>query len=301
MGRFGAPYVNPRLWSATMAQFDEQAVADLVRVWARGGSAEGEMRCGVGLFLPVAGPAVVTVLQVDVQADVRAVPTQVAVGTRVPIRAHLLVPATAASVLLLPPLGRPFSVDTQLSGPAVTAQLAIDRPGTWLVQLMAVSSGGPRPVAQFYVTADQDAPSDVNEHHVPGESSHQETLSPAESLYRMLNAARKEEGLPELRRNPQLDQVALRHSLAMRERNAISHDTGLGNPARRVEAAGLHPKAVGENVARARSAVHLHRVLWGSPSHRENLLQRRWDQVGVSVVTDVAGQLVATQLFSDFE
>jgi uncharacterized protein YkwD len=85
----------------------------------------------------------------------------------------------------------------------------------------------------------------------------------------------------------------------MVEQGRISHDTGAGHPAHRIELAGLHPTASGENVALAGTVVRLHRVLWASPAHRENLLLRRWDEAGVAIVDDGAGSLYATQLFTD--
>lgn len=299
MQRSGAPYVSPRLWSATMNQLDERAVADQVQIWARSRPSQGEQRCGVGLHVPEQGAIVVSVISVDVLADVAPLPTQVQLDTRLDLRATLLRPSTAASVVVLPPHGMPHSVETHLKGAAVEARLYIDGPGTWLIQLMATNTGGPQPVAQTLLTAEAPLPKEPNDQPVPGESRFSAQLSPADALFAMLNGAREEEGLPLLRRSDRLDGVARQHSLAMRDRNAISHDTGRGDPARRVEAAGMHPKAVGENVARARSSVHLHRVLWASPSHRENLLLRRWDEVGISVLEDRSGQWVATQLFAD--
>jgi uncharacterized protein YkwD len=102
-----------------------------------------------------------------------------------------------------------------------------------------------------------------------------------------------------LKRNRTLDEVALGHNRAMLKTGRISHDTGQGDPAYRVGLAGLSPKATGENVAMAGSVVRLHRVLWASPAHRENLLLRRWDQAGVAVTARDDGALYTTQLFID--
>jgi uncharacterized protein YkwD len=179
------------------------------------------------------------------------------------------------------------------------ARFSIETEGTWLVQLMATQEGGPRPVAQLFITADRPPPSSLDASAVPGEKAFDPALPPDDALFALLNEAREDGGLPRVKRNRKLDRLAEEHCRRMVEQGRISHDTGAGHPAHRIELAGLHPKASGENVALAGTVVRLHRVLWASPAHRENLLLRRWDEAGVAIVDDGAGSLYATQLFTD--
>jgi uncharacterized protein YkwD len=149
------------------------------------------------------------------------------------------------------------------------------------------------------VTVGEDPPSGFAESEVPGEDAFDAKKANDDALFALLNAARREHGLPALVRNQSLDRVAAAHCRAMKARGQVSHDTGAGDPARRVEEAGLRPQATGENVALARTVPRLHRVLWASPSHRENLLLRRWDEAGVAVIEKEDGSLLATEVFID--
>ena len=72
----------------------------------------------------------------------------------------------------------------------------------------------------------------------------------------------------------------------------------LGTVKLRLEALGIEPAAFGENVARAASAERAHRAIWASPSHRGNLLERRYDSVGIAAVSGPDGVWV-TEVFAD--
>lgn len=297
--RLGAPYVMPRVWSASMNEVDEDLVATSVSAWAKARPALGEFRCGLGLSEGKDGAKAVTAVQVDVLAELKPLPTSVDSGTWLDFEAALLVPTSAATVLLLPPVGSPRHLHTTLEKGIARARFSIETEGTWLVQLMATQEGGPRPVAQLFISADQSPPQSLDSSPVPGEKAYDPKLPSDDALFLLLNEARKDDGLPQLKRNRVLDRLAVEHCRRMVEQGRISHDTGAGHPAHRIELAGLRPKAAGENVALAGTVVRLHRVLWASPAHRENLLLRRWDEAGVGIVEDGDGSLYATQLFID--
>jgi uncharacterized protein YkwD len=57
---------------------------------------------------------------------------------------------------------------------------------------------------------------------------------------------------------------------------------------------------MGENVAHALTLERAHRVLWASPSHRGNLLDRRFRDLGVGVARDSDGSVWVCQLFGGF-
>jgi uncharacterized protein YkwD len=297
--RLGAPYVMPRLWSATVKGINDDQLAESIGKWATERPALGQYRCGLGMTQGADGSQTISVLQVDVLAEVDPVPTQVDAGTWIDFTAQLLAPTSSATVLLLPPEGLPKHLSTDLENGKVKARFSIETEGTWLLQLMATQSGGPRPVAQLLVTADGPRPSSLDSSVVPGEAAFDPKLEDTDALFILMNAARKDEGLPLLKRNRKLDRVAQAHSDAMKKSGRISHDTGAGNPGYRVQLSGLTPKATGENVAMAANVVRLHRVLWASPAHRENLLLRRWDEAGVALTRGDDGALFATQLFID--
>src|SRR5690606_24642885 len=115
MMRLGAPYVMPRLWSAVVEGVSADDLATNLGKWAKVREPLGEFRCGLGLAETSDGSEVVTVLQVDVLADVKPVPTRVSSGTWLDFEAKLLAPTSAATVLLLPPEGPPRHQHTTLN------------------------------------------------------------------------------------------------------------------------------------------------------------------------------------------
>lgn len=297
--RLGSPYVMPRLWSAQLSLVDEQGIAESIDSWSSALTPLGEFRCGGALVEAEDGSFFVSFLQVDALADLLPLPTQVQSGDWLEFSARFLQPTSDATLLLLPPEGPPRRLNAAVQGDETKARITIETEGTWLVQLMATQSGGPRPVAQVLITADDKPPNAPDERPVVGEDALDQKASPPDALFGLINAAREEQGLEPVRRSRKLDRVAQAHAQAMADMGRISHDTGAGDPNRRVAAAGLEPKAAGENVARGGSVVRLHRVLWNSPAHRENMLLRRWDEVGVAVVRDKNGALFATEIFID--
>ncbi len=297
--RFGSPYVMPRLWSATMSGVSEEQLLEYVVDWLGKQKPLGEFRCGAGVFHAEDGSRTVSVLRADVLAELSPLPTKADANAWLDVNVRFLAPTTAVSIVLLPPEGAPRTMGAEVEMGNARARISLSSRGPWLVQVMATQEGGPRPVAVAMVTSGETPPSAPDSRPVPGEAAYDDKLAPADALFMLMNAARAKANLPLLERDRDLDRVALAHSKAMLDSGRISHDTGAGDPARRVALAGLTPRATGENVALAASVPRLHRVLWSSPSHRENLLLRRWDRAGVGIVRRDDGTLFATQLFSD--
>jgi putative cell wall-binding protein len=115
-------------------------------------------------------------------------------------------------------------------------------------------------------------------------------------LTELLNAARAERGLPGLRVDVRLVDQARTWSRRMAADGQLSHDPGLAQQ----QPAGT--TAAGENVAftsRAddTAAAHLHGLMMDSASHRANILDDRYTDVGIGIVEN-AGRTYATVRFS---
>ena len=116
----------------------------------------------------------------------------------------------------------------------------------------------------------------------------------------MVREARARERRPPLHRDARLDRIAQTHAEAMQSARRVAHDVGDGDPGARVQAAGLDVRIAGENVARALTLNRAHRALWASPSHRSNLLDPRFEAVGIGIVRDPDGTVWAAEVFADF-
>jgi uncharacterized protein YkwD len=234
---------------------------------------------------------------VDALADLGPLPTAARAGEWLTIDAELLVPAGQAKVVVLGPRSAPRMVPTTKRGSRVHARFAPDRPGAFLVQVLAAVTTGPRPVIEAMVFASEEPPTSFASARVPGEAAADPFLDPRATLYAILAEARTLERRPPLARSPELEALAQAHAEAMHRAGRLGHDIGRGTVDQR---AGLDPRRVGENVARAPTAVRAHRVLWASPSHRANILDPRFDNVGIGVSRTAGGAVWVCQIFADF-
>ena len=113
----------------------------------------GHAPCGLARGVAADGTHVTAAIAVDVLADMAPLPTTARVGQWLTLEGTMLVPATAAKVVLLGPRGAPRTVIASLSGSKVRSSFAVDQPGAWLVQVLATVSTGPRPVLEAMVFA----------------------------------------------------------------------------------------------------------------------------------------------------
>jgi uncharacterized protein YkwD len=297
----GSPYVWPRAWTLEGGDLKSPAAVERMHAWLGGFDDGGERRCGVALA-ETKERSVLAAVAVDALADLDPLPVRARAGSWVELSARLLVPASEAKFVVLGPSGAPRSVPTSFDGNRARARFSADRAGAFLVQLLANVAGGPRPVLEATIYADVRPPSTYFGDAAPGEprAALPPSADQAEALLDMVNQARAAEQSPELKRDPSLDAIAMRHAEAMRKLKRIAHDAGDGDPRARVEAANIDVLAAGENVAHALDVTRAHRALWASPSHRENLLQPRFDGIGIGVVVDPDGSIWVCEVFADF-
>jgi uncharacterized protein YkwD len=296
----GSPYVWPRAWTLEGGDLVGPAAVQRMRAWLDGFGDGGERRCGVAL---VSGRerSVLAAVAVDALADLEPLPVRQRTGSWVDVNASMRVPASDAKLIVLGPSGAPYAVPTSFDGRRVRARFRADKPGAFLIQLLANVTGGPRPVLEATVYADVHPPSSFFVDSAPGEPSVPPApdVDQSDALFGMINRARAFEQSPLLQRDASLDAVAEQHAQAMRRLQRIAHDAGDGDPRSRVEAANLDVLAAGENVAHALDVTRAHRALWASPSHRENLLESRFDRVGIGTALDTDGSIWVCEVFAD--
>jgi uncharacterized protein YkwD len=294
----GSPYVWPRAWTLEGGDLLTSTAQARMHDWLASWSDGGERRCGMAL-VESSDRSVLAAVAVDALADLDPLPVRVQSGAWISFSARMLVPASEAKVIVLGPNGGPHAVPTSFDGRTARARFRADRAGAFVVQLLANVEGGPRPVLESSVYADVRPPTTYFGDAAPGESSGAGHADQEEALLAMVNAARQAEQSPALVRDAALDAVAERHAEAMRKLKRIAHDAGDGLPPARVEAAGIEVLAFGENVAHALDVRRAHRALWASPSHRENLLQPRFDRVGIGIAVDPDGSIWVCEVFAD--
>ena len=117
-------------------------------------------------------------------------------------------------------------------------------------------------------------------------------------MLRLVNKERVAAGLRPLAPDPELTEVARRHSADMFARGYFAHDTPEGrDPFDRIRAGGVRFITAGENLALARSVQIAHTGLMNSPGHRANILRPEFGRVGIGIMDGGMRGLMVTQNF----
>jgi uncharacterized protein YkwD len=117
-------------------------------------------------------------------------------------------------------------------------------------------------------------------------------------MLEMVNRERGAAGLKPLSADPELTEVARRHSVDMFARGYFSHMTPEGrSPFDRMRAANVRFLAAGENLALAPTLPIAHTGLMNSPGHRANILRPAFGRVGIGIMDGGRRGLMVTQNF----
>jgi len=114
----------------------------------------------------------------------------------------------------------------------------------------------------------------------------------------LVNQERVAAGLSPLQADPELTEVARKHSADMFARGYFAHDTPEGlSPFDRMKAANVRFITAGENLALAPTIPIAHTGLMNSPGHRANILRREFGRVGIGVLDGGMRGLMVSQEF----
>jgi uncharacterized protein YkwD len=114
----------------------------------------------------------------------------------------------------------------------------------------------------------------------------------------LVNKERQAAGLNPLAPDPELTEVARRHSTDMFKRGYFAHDTPEGiSPFDRMRAANVRFLIAGENLALAPTIEIAHTGLMNSPGHRANILRPEFGRVGIGVMDGGMRGLMVSQEF----
>lgn len=104
-------------------------------------------------------------------------------------------------------------------------------------------------------------------------------------MFALVNHYRQQNDVPMLKINPQLREVARNHGRDMLAKGYFSHISPQGKDVlARTRDAKISLSMVGENLASAPTVEIAHVGLLGSEGHRKNIVNREFNQVGISVL-----------------
>jgi uncharacterized protein YkwD len=114
----------------------------------------------------------------------------------------------------------------------------------------------------------------------------------------LVNGERVANGLQPLAPDPELTEVARRHSADMFVRGYFAHDTPEGrSPFDRMREANVRFLVAGENLALAPTLSLAHTGLMNSPGHRANILRPQFGRVGIGIMDGGMRGLMVSQEF----
>ena len=117
-------------------------------------------------------------------------------------------------------------------------------------------------------------------------------------MLRLVNEERIAHGLKPLEADPEMLEVARKHSADMFARGYFSHNTPDGkSPFDRMRSADVRFRTAGENLALAPTVQIAHTGLMNSPGHRANILQPKFGRVGIGILDGGRRGLMVTQNF----
>jgi len=134
---------------------------------------------------------------------------------------------------------------------------------------------------------------------LPFKDDHPEVRADLETkMLQLVNQERVKRGLPALRPDPELTEVARDHSRDMFARGYFAHFTPEGkSPFDRMNDAHIEYTTAGENLALAHSLSIAHNGLMNSPGHRANILNPSFGRVGIGILDGGFYGLMVSQEF----
>jgi Uncharacterized protein with SCP/PR1 domains len=117
-------------------------------------------------------------------------------------------------------------------------------------------------------------------------------------MLEIVNAERVAHGLAPLAPDPEMTEVARKHSADMFTRGYFSHYTPEGkDPFDRMRENNVGFRTAGENLALAPTLQIAHEGLMNSPGHRENILRPQFGRLGIGILDGGRYGLMITQNF----
>lgn len=118
-----------------------------------------------------------------------------------------------------------------------------------------------------------------------------------QTLLQLTNQERIKNGLAPLVADSALATAARAKSSDMKAKNYFSHTSPTyGSPAQLLTRFGISYMAYAENIAKGPDAARIHAMWMNSPGHRANILNARFNRIGIGVAGST-GSYAATQLF----
>lgn len=212
-------------------------------------------------------------------------------GQSVTLKGELAARFKTASVFLTNPDGTVAQKDSP--NRAFDQTFLLDKAGVYRMEVMGDDGQGPSIVINLPVYVGVPEPVARGSSGTPADPDEAEAR-----LLVLLNDARAKAGVPALRSDPELVDVARSHSEDMAEHHFFAHvSPTTGAPDDRARRAKLLVSKFGENCGLGTTPEEIHQGLMSSPGHRMNMLIPDYTHVGIAAEKG-EGTLVVTMNFA---
>ncbi len=240
-------------------------------------------RAGVALQVPRPAGARrrLLVALMESRVTLRPIARRLARGQEAQVQATAGPGISGMKLVVAAPDGR--ITTTRLQGGS--GRFACQAPGAYQVELTGEGQYGVEVLANFPVYCDMAPPETVAYSTGSGALKSVEALERA--ILRATNEIRLGAGLPALRPNQQLADLARAHSEDMKKNGFVGHVSPVtGTPSDRLRKGRVVFVRARENAARGYGVEEIMSGLMNSPAHRGNLLSKDVTEVGVGVAVD---------------
>ena len=232
-------------------------------------------RAGVAAATDRKGEASVCVLVAQRTADLDPIPGRVRPGDTVKVSGTLGEGLSKPRIFVTRPNGEVEEI--ALESERLLAIVPLREKGEHSIEVLAESANGPHVVALRRVFAGVAPPDRPPRAATSGGTGLEQVAADIARL-------RAAHGLPQLRRDPELDEVAKGHSEEMARAHTLAHILPAdGSPGNRLDAKGWAYSIVGENLGFAPDAVIAHEGIAQSPAHLSNLLNPKHRSLGLGL------------------
>jgi hypothetical protein len=201
------------------------------------------------------------------------------------------------SVMTLDENGHQMTVPAHIENGQLSAPLKLS-PGQWTIEVVGDTHLGPLPLAQLKLCAGCLSDRVFRERNPQPDLTDK---SPARQLISLINESRTRFGLAPMAHHPVLRSVARAHSQDMLTHDFVGHRSATtGEIEQRLKNVNLTPSMFGENIARNTSIEDVHRSLMHSVSHRLNILEPSFTDVGLGIEY-ANGHWIVTEVFARLE
>ena len=173
---------------------------------------------------------------------------------------------------------------------------AIGKVTNWYIVQAADDTVGM--VSEWYISPIKSTTQSGNQTNTSTNVSNLEMTSDEQTIFNLVNEARRNAGLTELKLDKELLRVARIKSKDMVDNNYFSHTSPTyGTPFQMIKNFGISYKSVGENIAGNSTAKKAFDAWMSSSGHKANILGNSFTSTGIGVVDSPVYGKILTQMF----